>query len=54
VQFDSKLGKPVVYKGEKYYICDPTPQYTDLQLGQVSSSLRKKPYQVVYEYFPGK
>jgi hypothetical protein len=53
VQFDNPVGKPIVYKGKKYYICEPTPQAGDLRIGQVSPQLRHASYQVVYSYSPG-
>ena len=52
VQFDKPVGKPIVYKGRKYSICDPTPQLEDLRLGQLSSDISKNSFQVVYEYTP--
>jgi hypothetical protein len=54
ISFDKPIGRPVVYKGRKYSVCEPTPQYESLSLGQISSELRKMPYQVVYEYTPNK
>lgn len=53
VQFDKPVGKPIVYNGKKYYICEPTPQAGDLRIGQVSPQLRRASYQVVYSYNPG-
>lgn len=53
VQFESSAGKPIVYNGKKYYICEPTPQAGDLRIGQVAPKLRKAEYQVVYAYTPG-
>ena len=26
VQFDKPVGKPIVYNGQRYYVCEPTPQ----------------------------
>ncbi len=54
ISFDKPVGKPIVYKGRKYSVCEPTPQYESLSIGQISSELRKIPYQVVYEYNPNK
>ena len=53
VQFESSAGRPIVYNGKKYYICEPTPQAGDLRIGQVAPKLRKAEYKVVYSYTPG-
>jgi len=54
VSFDKPVGKPIVYNGNKYSVCDPTPQTEDLRIGQIATDLRKTPFKVVYEYNPGK
>ncbi len=54
VKFDKPVGKPVIYNGEKYSVCEPTPQKDDLGLGEGLPSLSKKAYEVVYAYHPGK
>ncbi|WP_316832257.1 hypothetical protein [Pedobacter aquatilis] len=55
VQFDQPLkGDYVVYKGRKYFFCEPTPQMQDLKIGQVSVQLKNVEYKVVYNYEPGK
>jgi hypothetical protein len=52
VKFDKPVGKPIIYKGEKYSVCEPTPQKADLALGQLLPSLTKYNYEVVYAYHP--
>jgi hypothetical protein len=52
VQFDKSVGKPIVYKGNRYYICEPTPQKEDLSIGQSLPELKKTPYEIVYAYHP--
>lgn len=52
VQFDKPLGSSITYKGQKYSVCEATPQEQDLRIGQISASLRKVPYHVVYQYEP--
>lgn len=54
VKFDKPVGKTVEYSGNKYSVCDPTPQKQDLDIGQISSKLKKASYEVVYEYDPEK
>ena len=52
VQFDKPVGSPIIYKGKAYSLCEPTPQLEDLKIGQVSTKLKNKPYEVVYQYIP--
>lgn len=54
VRFDKSVGKPIVYNGEKYSICDPTPQKTDLAIGQQLPGMTKEAFEIVYAYSPGK
>lgn len=52
VQFDKPMGKPIIYNGNKYSICEPTPQKEDLPIGRLLANLRKSSYEVVYHYSP--
>lgn len=52
VQFHKPIGKPIVYNGNKYSICEPTPQKEDLMLGQMLPELNKAPYVISYVYNP--
>lgn len=52
VKFDKPIGSPIVYRGEKYSVCEPTPQKDDLSLGQLLPKLRNEKYDVVYVYQP--
>lgn len=52
VQFDKPVGTPILYNGEPYWVCEPTPQKKDLKLGQMLPSLKKQAYEVVYAYKP--
>jgi hypothetical protein len=54
VQFDKPVGKPILYNGNKYSVCEPTPQKEDLQVGQLLPELKKAPYEVAYVYTPQK
>jgi hypothetical protein len=54
VQFNKPYGKPIVYNGNKYSICEPTPQKEDLMVGQMLPELKKAPYEVMYVYTPQK
>jgi hypothetical protein len=52
VKFDKPVGRPIVYNGEKYSVCEPTPQQEDLAIGELLPSLSKAGYEVVYAYHP--
>jgi hypothetical protein len=52
VQFDKIQGKSIIYKGQKYLVCEPTPQDKDLRIGQISTNLEGVKYEVVYQYDP--
>jgi hypothetical protein len=52
IKFDKPVGTPIIYKGMKYSVCEPTPQQTDLAIGQLSPKLIKTPYEVAYAYMP--
>lgn len=53
VRFDKPVGDVISYNGEKYSVCEATPQEEDLRIGQIASSLKKESYNVVYHYTPG-
>ena len=52
VQFDKPIGHPIIYNGNKYYVCEPTPQKEDLLIGRSLPSLNKVSYEVAYSYTP--
>ncbi|RWY49522.1 hypothetical protein EPL05_18455 [Mucilaginibacter gilvus] len=52
VQFSKPVGSPIVYRGNTYSVCEPTPQREDLHIGQLSAKLKNIPYEVVYQYVP--
>jgi len=54
IKFNKANGTPIMYKGEKYYICEPTPQREDLALGQIMPSLKNAAYEIAYVYTPEK
>jgi hypothetical protein len=54
VKFDKAIGKAIVYNGESYSICEPTPQKQDLFIGQSIPELSKTHYEVAYAYTPVK
>lgn len=52
VKFDKPVGKPIIYNGSEYSVCEPTPQKQDLGLGQLLPHLKKARYEVAYAYHP--
>jgi hypothetical protein len=54
VKLEKPKGIPVVHKGHRYTICEPTPQKKSVQMGQVEKKRRRQPFEVVYEYVPTK
>jgi hypothetical protein len=52
VHFAEPVGKPIIYNGISYSICEPTPQKQDLRLGELLPDLKNVPYEVVYAYSP--
>lgn len=54
VKLEKPVGKPIVYNGSSYYVCEPTPQKKDLLLGQLLPSLKKENFEVAYAYNPDK
>lgn len=52
VQFNRPLANSIDYKGQKYAVCEPTPQQENLKIGHLSSKLKNTAYTVVYQYQP--
>ncbi|MES2874720.1 MAG: hypothetical protein V4708_13420 [Bacteroidota bacterium] len=52
VQFDKPTGSSIIYKGEKYSVCESTPQKQDLKIGQIAANLKRVSYDVVFQYDP--
>jgi hypothetical protein len=53
VKFDkAKLKNGIVYKGEDYYVCEPTPQKKNLKIGEIDSKFQNLDYEIVYHYKP--
>lgn len=52
VKFDKPVGEPVMYNGEAYTVCEPTPQWQNLRVGQISPELRSQSYTIAYAYQP--
>lgn len=52
VRFEKPIGNTIEYNGAAYSVCEPTPQRTDLKIGQLLPELQKESYKVAYAYDP--
>lgn len=52
VQFKKPVGKPIIYEGKEYSVCEPTPQKKNLKIGQLANQYKNISYVVVYQYDP--
>ncbi|WP_286859129.1 MULTISPECIES: hypothetical protein [Sphingobacterium] len=52
IQFDKPVGKSILYNGNYYTLCEPTPQEKKLKIGEQSLKHQGENYQVVYHYKP--
>ncbi len=47
VLLDKPIGKPIIYKGRQYTLCDPTGPGDHLKLGDYPKGLANKPYKII-------
>ncbi|MNI92409.1 hypothetical protein D3C73_1502000 [compost metagenome] len=52
IQFDKPVGQSILYNGNYYTLCEPTPQEKKLKIGELSLKHQSENYQVVYHYKP--
>lgn len=52
LELENPVGTPIVYKGKKFSVCEPTPQRLDLPVGRLMPELDAVAFQVAYEYVP--
>ncbi len=52
VKLDKAIGKPIIYNGSPYYVCEPTPQKKYLHMGQQLPQLKNENFEVAYVYTP--
>ena len=52
VAFDKPVGAPIMYNGNRYAVCEATPQKIDLKIGKLIPALKHVEYEVVYAYQP--
>lgn len=51
---ERSAGTAIIHNGDRYYVCEPTPQKKDLRIGQLSPELKSTVYEIAYEYNPRK
>jgi hypothetical protein len=54
VKLDRPVGTTVEYEGEKYTVCEPTPQKIDLKVGELAFNIVGSRYEIAYAYHPAK
>lgn len=54
VKLNKQVKNQIIYKGESYAICEPTPQKRDLKIGMIAREYENKPFEVAYAYNPFK
>ncbi|MEY3432599.1 MAG: hypothetical protein RL131_535 [Bacteroidota bacterium] len=52
VKLPKMVGEGIEFNGQKFTLCEPTPQGKNLRLGKSVLDPQLKPYEVVYSYFP--
>ena len=52
VKLDKPFKHQIMYKGESYTICEPTPQKKDLGIGMAPKEFEKKSFEISYAYNP--
>jgi hypothetical protein len=52
VKFNKPIGNPILYNGDIYTVCEPTPQKADIPMGKMIPYLKKVPYEIAYAYAP--
>lgn len=52
VKLDKPVGKRILYNGQVYSVCEPTPQKSDLRIGELLPTLQKEHFEIAYSYQP--
>ncbi len=52
VKLNKAMGKPILYHGDMYTVCEPTPQKADTPMGELIPELKNVPYDIAYAYTP--
>ncbi len=54
VKLDKPVKHQIIYNGESFTICEPTPQKKEFRLGEQSLAMSKQPYEIAFTYHPSK
>lgn len=52
VMLPKMAGKGIEFNGQKFTMCEPTPQGKNLRLGKSIFNPKQQPYEIVYSYLP--
>lgn len=52
VKLDRAVRHQIIYKGESFTICEPTPQKRDFRIGEQANQMIRKPYEIEFAYHP--
>ena len=52
VKLEKPVGTSILFNGEQYSVCEPTPQKEDLPMGKLMPQLKNIRYEVAYAYHP--
>lgn len=52
IRFNKKIGQTILYNGQYYTICEPTPQLQNLSIGELAEKYKTEKYKIVYQYIP--
>ncbi|MBZ4189496.1 hypothetical protein [Niabella beijingensis] len=52
VKLDKPVGTSILFNGEQYSVCEPTPQKEDIPMGALLPQLKNVNYEVAYAYHP--
>ncbi len=52
VKLDKPVRHQVLFNGESFTLCEPTPQSRDLKLGELAPGLKNKPYEIAFAFQP--
>ncbi|SDD82093.1 hypothetical protein [Niabella drilacis] len=52
VKLEKPVGTSILFNGEQYSVCEPTPQKEDIPMGKLLPQLKNEHYEVAYAYHP--
>jgi len=52
VKLDKAVRHQIIYKGESFTICEPTPQKKEFRIGEQANQLSRQPFEIEFAYYP--